>query len=446
MKTLLINNIGNRHLYYQGKYVSKKEFRDETRRILNNWQTEKQFVKLNILSQALEKLEFLPDKIVLFATDQGEDNPYSSQDTLYVAEIIKQILHEDFDINEVEIIIISNNPSDENKLIPEYKKRINGLHYRNSEYFWQFLDAGGTPQQKLACKLLIPEIHPNNKFIYLNNVEGVEKKDLLKKKTDSIEEFFTLKNVKNLVKLGYYDSAVELISNSNKAYRFVLIASNRLRNIYKKISFGSKEKNIGVVKQYSDQIPVIRLWELQNLITTEAFFIYGEFIARAQLFLTQKNYNDFILNFHQSLEFLLIDFLLRQAEEMGYNQLKGYKPNDKVTNFIEEYEPDLKYPESIPSRLSVAIKIANNKHWHDTEQVLKQYADIHQGYQKHIEKKVLNSGLDSLRNTVAHRGKALTETDIKPIEQNFINLSELLQLDINSYNNLNTEIFKRLFQ
>jgi len=131
---------------------------------------------------------------------------------------------------------------------------------------------------------------------------------------------------------------------------------------------------------------------------------------------------------------------------MGYNQLKGYKPNDKVTNFIEEYEPNLKYPESIPSRLSVAIKIANNKHWHDTEQVLKQYADIHQGYQKHIEKKVLNSGLDSLRNTVAHRGKALTETDIKPIEQNFINLSELLQLDINSYNNLNTEIFKRLFQ
>ncbi len=446
MKTLLINNIGNRHLYHKDKFIDKKQFRNLTKTILHNWEKEKQFVRLNILLQALEKLEILPDKIVLFATDQGEDNLHGNQDTLYAAEIIKKILEEDFDINDVEIITIIKNPSDENELIPEYKKRINGLHYRNPEYLWQFLDAGGTPQQKLACKLLIPEIHPYNKLIYLENVEGVEEQDLRLKKTDAIETIFTLKNIKNLVKLGHYDSAVDLISMENKAFKFILIGNYRIKNIYKNVSFSNKEKVIEVIKQYSEQIPVISFTELQNQLSPKAFFMYGEFLARVHLFYTQKRYNDFVLNFHQSLEFLLIDFLLKQAEELGYNNLTGHNENDKVTSFIKDYMPELNFPDSIPSRLRVALKIANNEQWSGIEKVFKLYAAIHQGYQKHFENKVLNSGLDSLRNSVAHRGKALTVTDIKTVKQSFKDLIKILQLDTNSYEKLNIEISKRLFQ
>ncbi len=447
MKTLLINNIGNRHLYYKNKPIDKNLFRQATLCFLNNWNKEKEYFKLNILSQALDELKKLPDKIVLFASDQGKNNIYNTQDTLFAAEIIKNILQENYAINDVEIITIDIDPSDENSLIPVYKNKLNILHHYNKDYHWQFLDAGGTPQQKLACKLLLPEIHSDTEIIYLKNVEGVNKRPLNIKKTDNIIEFFTLKNVKNLIKLGHYDSAELLLNKKNKAFNFVLLGSYRLRNIYNKnIGFRKNQKDLPVVKQFTEQISVIEFPELKDNLTPKTYFLFGEFLARADLFLQNKNYNNFVLNFQQSLEFLLIYFLLNEAEKTGLTDSKAYSDNDKVTSFINQYDKNLSKPESLPARLYTALKIAGEHYLFKTVRLLELYAKINEGYQKHHQNNELrHPGLDVLRNNLVHKGKSIDENDIKKISIIFDEILDLLNLNRNSYIDLNDFIYKHLF-
>ncbi len=174
--------------------------------------------------------------------------------------------------------------------------------------------------------------------------------------------------------------------------------------------------------------------------------MFGEFLARAELFLLNKNYNNFVLNFQQSLEFLLIYFLLNEAEKTGFTDLEGNRDNDKVTCFIKKYDCYLERPDSIPARLYTAIKIAKEQELFNIVRLLELYAKINDGYQKHHLNNILPfPGLDVLRNSLVHRGKSVKNDEIKEIIKVFNEITGLLNHNKNSYTDLNKIICNNLF-
>src|SRR5690625_6241294 len=99
MQRLLITNIGNRNILYNGKSFaelsrtdlkdSKITFREWTEKILNNFDEEKTHLQLNILPPLLEKLWKQFDVLILFYSDQ---EAHTHQDTIYMARLIKKLM------------------------------------------------------------------------------------------------------------------------------------------------------------------------------------------------------------------------------------------------------------------------------------------------------------------------------------------------------------------
>jgi hypothetical protein len=457
MKKILFTNIGNRHLYKDKKetgdylYNEKQEFKKRTLEILEKWDQEKGHVHLNILSQYLDAQEEKPDIVVLFATNQDIEGK-DKQDTLYAAQIIKRILEEQYHIPEVIIKEITVNPTNENELFPVYKKILNSLDRKYPDSQWIYLDAGGTPQQKLASKLLMPEIHPLTKVDYLENVEGLNKLDLINKELTALKEFFVLKNIKSLIEKGHYSSAIQLLRDEkikNKAFEWIKIGKYRMLNSYKEIPINAgklQDHEKEVAEQYLKEKPVICMDELRDhMLDKRDFFIYGEFLARAKYFLELQNWNNFILNFQQSLEVLLASLLLNFAKEDGID-LKGRTNNNKIEKFLKEYRNE-EYV-SIPTQLKNAIEISKEKDLNEVTEILNKYGEINASYRLYYMDKKNIKGLDSLRNDLVHKGKGIEKKDIRGnrnIISNFEQITDKLNLQNHLFTKLNKIINNKLF-
>ncbi len=450
MKKILFNNIGNRHLRYtfinekgesKNLYDKKIEFKKQTQDLLNNYEKEKEKITLEILRQYLDNTSDKPDEIILFGTDQERSNhdqersnsDKSGQDTYWAALIIKKIIEEKYNI-PVRVEKIDQNPSDEDKLVALYQKFFFNLKKQEPDTQWIFLDAGGTPQQKLVCKLLMPEINENTAIEYLENVEGVNEQDLKEKKQEEIKKIYALKNSKVLLDKGHYQSALDIIKDidkKNQALPVIEIASYRINNIYKNVSLKKAYLKHKPVQQYINKIAVSDNEHLKESLSTENFFIYTEFIARADYYLKLKNYNRFILTFNQSLENILQSFLLNQIEKQG-RKYEG-KEREKISKFIKE---ELKKDDNnIPNQLELAIKLSENT----VKKLFELYGNINSGYQQYILGEKYIEGLDILRNHLVHRGISVdTKTkSFKNIVKAFNAIKTEINLDENSYLELN---------
>jgi len=433
MRKILFNNIGNRHLRYifnekgqeKNLYNEKTNFKKITKQLLEKYDQEKDKVSLEILKQYLDNTDEKPDEIILFGTDQEKNNPKKSgQDTYWAALIVKKIIEEKYGF-PVRVEKIEQNPSDENELLPRYQQIFVSLKYKEPDKQWIFLDAGGTPQQKFVCKLLMPEINPHTKIPYLGNVAGIDEQDLRQKNLEKIDAFYALKNAKKLVEEGHFASAhkvVEQVNSKNKSLFFIRIGENRLKNIYE--PFSTPKKNLRehpVVKQYFDKEPLINNPQVNSVFPgNDEWFLYGEYLARADFYLRKDNKEMFILTFNQSLEFLL-DALLK-------------KDGDKTDSLPLKLDRNLKKFENIP----------------DLKAILDIYAAINVGYQKHMLGKTIPMGLDSLRNRLAHEGKPVIlnksdEQNYRKITEKFKEIIEKLSLDTGSYARLNEAIKENLF-
>ncbi|MFA5229419.1 MAG: hypothetical protein WC446_06690, partial [Candidatus Paceibacterota bacterium] len=161
---ILITNIGNRNIKYKGQVYSTLElkegrgvkqfsFRDWTNQLLDNYENEKENIQLNILDTVLKQTDVKPAKIIIVVSNQ-QDKAYNGQDTLYEGEVIKRLLSEKYQITDIELKELTGNVTDENFLMQFYQKLYLELLQKFSNAYFVFCDAGGTGQQKTACKLM----------------------------------------------------------------------------------------------------------------------------------------------------------------------------------------------------------------------------------------------------------------------------------------------------
>ncbi len=465
---ILFNNIGNRHLKYSftGKdkdgnpveknlYNEKFEFKTATQQLFENFEQEKDKIQIEILKKYLDeknKTDY-PDRIILFGTDQEkttQEKKHTNQDTYWAALIVKNIIEEKYNI-PVEVIKIERNPSDENELIPVYQQLFKQIKNNYSQSEWFFLDAGGTPQQKLTSKLLMPEIYSNTKIEYISNVEGVDENDLREKNTEELEKIFVKKNVKELTKNYHYASAYQLlrkVEHKNPALPFIKLGKLRKQNVWKDIvgEFDKPNRKNDLVLNFINKKPPINLQELEENLDKLDYYVYGEFLARAALYLESNDNNNFILQFQQSLEHLLIAFIHKYAQETG-NTIK--KDFDGVGKFLQaEFQIETN---AVSTQLEVVIKITEEENLNDIKQLFELYASINNSYHLHIKQKDLPEkqkssiqGLDTLRNQIAHSSKYI-EKNPKNILCTFNKITQLTLLDKSTYVSLNDKITDLLY-
>jgi len=155
-KNILFFCIGNRHVTINGKYLAKDQLRDESERVLSDYEAQKEAIELQIIPPVLDA--YAPDisKIILIVTDQADPN-HKSQDTLFLGQIVKQKILE-YHPCHIEIKKFENNPTDFEKIFPYMTDLL--LPFAHNGGLKVVCNSGGTPQMKQSLVLLASNLLP----------------------------------------------------------------------------------------------------------------------------------------------------------------------------------------------------------------------------------------------------------------------------------------------
>lgn len=209
-KIILISNIGNRDINYNGKTLDRNSIRQESEKILHNYDSEKKNLSYQIIKPFLEAFADKLKNIYLFVTNQ-EDERVRNSDTLYIGEIIKKWIDETYDIN-VNVVQYTNNPTDyelvynfftsyftqERNIFDKADKRIISL-------------SGGTPQMNGALYVILSSIYPINNEFY----SVFDEKLIPVNHEKTINRIFIKKSCIELLKINEYQSIIEILNSYN---------------------------------------------------------------------------------------------------------------------------------------------------------------------------------------------------------------------------------------
>jgi len=153
MNAILLANIGNSDLGKNDKSIfelRRNEIYEESKKLFQSGE----YLNLDaiLLEPAIKKImsNYNLTKIHLFATEQ---HPPHSQDTIYMAYIVKDILKEKFSFEheDIEIAKITKNPANFDIMIDFYEHEIEKI--TNDTDLVYISISGGTPAQNMALLL-----------------------------------------------------------------------------------------------------------------------------------------------------------------------------------------------------------------------------------------------------------------------------------------------------
>jgi hypothetical protein len=312
---ILITNIGNRNIKYKGQVYSKLEskegcpaeqlsFRNWTKQLLDNYESEKENIQLNILDTVLNQTDFKPDRIIVVVSNQ-QDAAYIGQDTLYEGEIIKRILSKKYQIADTELKELTDDVTSDNYLMQFYQKLYLELLQKFPEAHFVFCDAGGTGQQKTACKLMA-------EFI----LSDVQWKILYPKEDGSIEEKTQVeyRNIINkeqaiaLVRKSQYEAALNVLggdihaNSDNDVFLLLSFAHYRIRRVSQQVRMIWDNKSwpyrtVTYIK--SACFPKERKYseKLLNSLSEKSYLELSELLYVAYHYYRIENYIDSFLSF-----------------------------------------------------------------------------------------------------------------------------------------------------
>ena len=182
MSNIIMACIGNSNITHEDEYIEKQNYRDITKKILDNFDTEKTKIREEIISRLIKdkwnqknSQDFLEpytdkptqfDKLYLFCSNsyitKDDKKEYNSSDTIYSGEIIKKLFAEDpcFSTISVEVITIGAQPTDEDNVMQRFFNKLKGLKLCPQDQCFVVLQ-GGLPAYKTSLKL-------NAEFLFNN--------------------------------------------------------------------------------------------------------------------------------------------------------------------------------------------------------------------------------------------------------------------------------------
>jgi len=214
---IILANLGNRNILYKEKTYQQLEsslnprqsFREWTRYIVENWEEEKGWVKLNILDHLLNEKANETTCLVLFYSDQMEERQ-RDQDTIFIADIVEDIVLSGYkNIKEVKKIKVDSSVVDNESLLHFYRNIIYNLNRIHEKPFFTICDAGGTAQQKSALKIITEFLIPQNKYevLYIN----AKSKQLEKVDQREYRNIIQTEQAIQLIRCGEFEAASVLL-------------------------------------------------------------------------------------------------------------------------------------------------------------------------------------------------------------------------------------------
>lgn len=171
MKQILLTNIGNRNIKFNGNVIDLKDndgvnFKEFTKALYEQLITDYHGIRPKISIEILPNFIAEIQDIILFGTDQ--DGELGFQDTIYEAKIIKRILETE-DGKNVNILEYKGNPADEFYAYRYFSSVLREFRAAGKNQFYIVNDAGGTPHMKQALKELCEFFFPDRfKVVYTN--------------------------------------------------------------------------------------------------------------------------------------------------------------------------------------------------------------------------------------------------------------------------------------
>lgn len=458
MPRLLLTNIGNRNLLYQGKTItehikdhqvrSAANFREFTRQLLADPDDpESNLIKgshegnlqLAILDRLLDVHREEIDRgdlrtLVLYYSDQQDTR--NDQDTIYAARVMKNLIGRSFPTLDVRLECVEGKVTDNDALMRHYRSSL--LRFLETIPDARFLicDAGGTPQMKYALKITSEFVLSQDHYTveYVNQDGSIEPVPQAEYRRIIVQEQLLLMirqlDYKGCLVLteGRKDLAPgvrELIEFAH--YRFNAREAEA-RNAAKRVP---QYLNNQWLKAYIDLKPLGHKDELEEALESKGYWIVCEHLGRALACLEIADATAFVLYFQLSIEAYL-------------NHLIHVNTDYKILDINRAEEAIKRYQAKQPTgsrQLSGMILLLKM-----VQEVPEEYR--HKGILQACNRlldPVKNWGegsLRSLRNQIAHQGKGVEMNQLKGAPLPSI---ETIFKDFQSWFGLGNESFYRSF-
>ncbi len=256
---ILISNVGNRDVQYKGEPLYNGNIRQESEKLLNNYEDEKENLSYPIIKPYLESFANKLKNIYLFVTNQ-EDERVRNSDTLHFGGLIKKWIEEKYGI-KVNVVQYANNPTD-----------YEGIYDFFTSYFSQERNnfdkadkriislSGGTPQMNGALYIILSSMYARNNEFY--SVFGFNGKLIPVNHERTINKIFVKKSCIDLLNIYQYQSIIEILNSNEIENRRALIEFLSYANFRKFFDF---EKAYQHLENFMELIPTSIHGEFQFL-------------------------------------------------------------------------------------------------------------------------------------------------------------------------------------
>lgn len=415
MKNILIANIGNSDLGKDNKPffdLRKNEIYTKSKEMLKN----RDFVGLEpiILKPIIEKIKEKGDlaKIYLFATKQ---EPPHSQDTIYIAQIIKELLKNE----DIEIIKITDNPSDYDSMFKNYEYELNKIKDLVDNNYISI--TGGAPAENMS--LLIKGLLKFGNKIRVVYKPGNSNETNEFKIGETIGKILLEREMKTLEKKHLYMAAAnigekcDLLTPSEikrfkaKEYRLLFDFNKSLKLLNEiKDGFAGEEKD-GIIKEIEilESFKETKGTELNDEYFARCLNLINELYKNMKIKWEQGAYVDFVgrlFRFEEAVLRFIFEKEFKVNTEENENGkfpdfIKCIEDNSKLKEFLNQAKIEYEHP----SRRTLYMVLNFYKKENAGREDIKEIQEII----KKIEK------LADIRNKsiLAHGFNGISETTIK---------------------------------
>jgi len=473
--SILLANIGNRNLSLEGKDLAASKdkgftIRSFTQHIFQNLPAYKNRLSINIISGLLQELQGELSKVVLYGSNQ-QDPKVSDQDTLYVAAIMKELLDEQFpDINFEVRLLDGISVVDNDRLLAFYRSELVKLLYEHPQNRFVICDAGGTAQQKAALKIIAEFLLPKGQYsVYYQNgkthqleiVENVE-----------YQRVITQEQMAVLITRSEYRAALDLLEHiggdeeSLDIFRrfltFLACRKEMLIHDAKSVVSGKlcqldspEDLRSSVFNRYNQQVLYPEPeFELQlSKALNKHFFESQERLEWATHCYDQNRKTEAVLSFQNFVE-IFLGLLLEAVLPDFANAASDPGQGKKLITYIEERFPAIITQfENRITNISLPVLICTLKELmkeSNARRVLELLTILENTHSYFV---FLNggaySGLDKLRNKIAHEGEGVNDEKLIQAYPDFGGLLKTVRQHMNmpltnTYNHLNELLIRKL--
>jgi len=431
---ILLANIGNRNITFRNKThnskVNELTFRDWTQDILKRYEQLKHDLDINIINPLVDR-EDRPAKIILFYSDQSKLNTRTDQDTIFEAQLLKNILHDKYSYpkDSIQLIHVNCKVIDNGALTSFYRKSLFEIKRNNQYDRLTICDAGGTAQQKMALKIMAEFVLDEAEY----EVKYVERNKWIS--VVNLDEYRGVISTEQAIKLihhGQYTAASELLDY--QAIDLFHLTNEWKKKVYAHVYFRyigntkmAQQNVMGLrriknvhLKNYKQKMLDFESKGLEKVWSMEKLFKLTDYLHKAEFLFQIGQYSHSVLSFAQFYEYLLDQNLL---SIFGKKKLKKINAGNEVT--LSEFRKYLvdnckreievcegRYEDYTLVGNSLAIKciIAKNSKL----EIIRKVAGLLSVHIDYTDDASDEYGyINKLRNKVAHNGLFLTQSDMR---------------------------------